>query len=85
MASKATRARKHVEKMKKRRAEKAAKRAKYAALKGTSKKTKVSTRMAAKSRVSGTHKHAHIMANCGNPGCSRCHAMLVGKGKYMGS
>lgn len=76
--SKSGKARKHEDKMKRRRAEKAAKRAKYAALAGTSKKAKRIIRAQSKSTVAGTYKHAHVMANCGNPGCRKC-----GGGKWV--
>ena len=70
MASVKTRKRKHDSKMARKRAAKTAKRAKYAALKGTSKKAK---RQHAKIATSGIYKHAHIMSNCGNVGCKRCY------------
>jgi hypothetical protein len=75
--SKSGKARKHEDKMKRRRAEKAAKRAKYAALAGTSSKTKRIIQRS-KSTVAGIYKHAHVMANCGNPGCRKC-----GGGKWV--
>lgn len=62
--------RKHAEKMKTRRSDKAAKAAKYSALAGTSKKSK---RSKSKQRISSNTKHAHVMSNCGNPGCGRCY------------
>jgi hypothetical protein len=74
---KSSKARKHNEKMKRKRAEKAAKRAQYAALAGTSKKSKKINRRA-RSTVSGTYKGAHIMSDCGNPGCKRCYPKLNG-------
>lgn len=74
--SKNTKARKHAVKMARKKAEKMARKAKYEALKGTSKKKK---RQGKKSKVSGTYKHAHIMSNCGNPGCKKCHHLLVGQ------
>ena len=65
----------HTEKMKRKRAEKAAKRAKYAALAGTSKKGK---RQRKKSDgPASPFKGAHLMSNCGNPGCKKCHHLLV--------
>lgn len=72
--SKAGKGRKHEEKMKKRRATKAAKAAKYLALRGTSKKSK---RQGSKSQVSGANKHAHVMVDCGNPGCKHCYPMVA--------
>jgi hypothetical protein len=69
--SKAGKARKHADKMRKRRAEKAAKRAAYAALAGTSKKNKRINKK--KSKIAGPFKHAHIMKDCGNPGCNKCY------------
>lgn len=60
---------KHDAKMKARKAAKAAKKAKYLALAGTSRKSK---RQHTGNGVSGTYKNAHIMDNCGNPGCSKC-------------
>lgn len=68
--SKIGKKRKHAEKMKKRRADKAAKRTKYAALAGTSKKTK---RQKVKVKRASNDKHAHKMSNCGNPGCGKCY------------
>ncbi len=68
--SKSGKARKHAAKMLRKKNAKAAKRAKYASLAGTSKKNKRQTK---KSVVSGVYKHAHIMANCGNPGCKKCY------------
>ncbi len=63
------RKRKHDEKMKRRRAAKAARRSNYASLAGTGKRRK---KQAGGSKISGVYKHAHIMANCGNIGCDRC-------------
>ena len=65
----ASRKRKHGEKMSRRRAAKAAKKAKYLALAGTSKKAK---RQKTKHKMISNKKHAHVMANCGNVGCKRC-------------
>jgi hypothetical protein len=62
---KAGKKRKHDEKMKKKRA---AKKAKYLALAGTSKGRK---RLAPKRRTAGPNRGNHVMANCGNPGCRR--------------
>lgn len=75
MASKANKARKHAEKMKQKRAEKAARKSKYMAMTGTSKKKK---RQGKVSMVSGTYKHAHVMANCGNLGCRKCYPYIGG-------
>lgn len=63
---------KHSEKMKRKHAAKANRRAAYAALAGTSKKSK--RKNAIKARTG--YKHAHIMADCGNPGCKRCYPHL---------
>lgn len=63
----ASRTARHSEKMNRRRAVKAARRVKYAALAGTSKKGKRRS-----GKMTAGHKHAHIMANCGNPGCKLC-------------
>jgi hypothetical protein len=65
-----SKAAKHAAKMSRKRADKAAKKAAYAALAGTSKKTKRS-----KNRKPGPtgQKHAHVMSDCGNPGCKRCY------------
>lgn len=60
---------KHGQKMARKRAEKAARRAKYLALAGTSKKGKNQR----KSVDSRGMKHAHIMSDCGNVGCKRCY------------
>lgn len=67
MAGKAARKRKHGDKMARRRAEKAARKAKYLSLAGTSNKNKRK-----KGQAGSGHKHEHIMANCGNVGCERC-------------
>lgn len=64
-----TRDHKHIEKMKKKRALKAAKHAKYLSLAGTSKKAK---KQKSKVLYSSILKHAHAEANCGNPGCNKC-------------
>lgn len=64
----AGRKRKHGEKMAKKRAAKAAKRDKYQKLAGTSKRAKRSNGRKMRSNL----KHAHAMANCGNPGCQKC-------------
>jgi hypothetical protein len=71
---------KHDEKMARKRAAKAAKRAQYAALAGTSKKKK---RQVSKTSVAGILKHAHAMKECGNPGCQKCNPrkMLHGASK----
>lgn len=68
--SKMSNKRKHDTKMSKKRSAKAAKKSKYAALIGTSKKAK---RQGNKSQISGIYKHAHVMTNCGNAGCLKCH------------
>ena len=74
---KTSRKQKHSEKMKKKRAQKLARKAKYLALAGTSKKTKRVFKK--KSKVSGIYKNAHIMGNCGNPGCKKCFPQFVRK------
>lgn len=66
---------KHTEKMKLKRAVKAAKRAKYEALAGTSKKEKRIVKRV-RSRASSSHKHSHSMANCGNIGCMKCNPRM---------
>lgn len=66
---KSSRQRKHGEKMKRKRDMKAKRRALYASLAGTSRKAKKQRKA---SSVSGIYKHAHAMADCGNPGCRRC-------------
>ncbi|RJQ30264.1 hypothetical protein C4565_00335 [Candidatus Parcubacteria bacterium] len=76
MASSAKKS-KHESKMKRKRAEKAAKKSKYAALAGTSKKNK-------RRKIHGErsiYKHFHNMANCGNIGCGRCYPQLKNKKK----
>ena len=70
---KTSRDRKHSEKMKKKRAEKAARKAQYLSLAGTSKKTKNQKK---KSMLVSGNKHAHLMSECGNPGCKKCHPNL---------
>ena len=66
--------RKHEGKMAKKRQAKAARKSKYASLAGTSKKGKVQRRQSKKKGAS-SHKHAHLMANCGNAGCTRCNGI----------
>lgn len=68
----AGRQKKHKEKMARKRAVKAAKRDKYKALAGTSKRAK---RHKNKSGPSNT-KGAHLMQNCGNVGCKKCFPRL---------
>lgn len=68
---KASRARKHLKKMAEKRRAKAVKRALYASLAGTSRKAK-KTRRKGLTRKFNYYKHAHRVANCGNPGCKRC-------------
>lgn len=65
---------KHDEKMKRKRAEKAARKAQYEALAGTSKKKK---KQGKKELTAGIYKHAHRMADCGNVGCKRCQTHLI--------
>ena len=60
---------KHSAKMKRKREVKAQRKALYASLAGTSKKSKNQRN---KNRVSSSAKHAHKMSNCGNAGCERC-------------
>jgi hypothetical protein len=67
--SKAGKKRKHDEKMKKKKAIKAQRKAAYAALAGTGKTKNKKARL---SPVSSNLKHAHAMVNCGNWGCDRC-------------
>ena len=66
---KASRKVKHGAKMARKRAVKAARRSEYAAMAGTSKKAK---RQGKRGGPTG-HKHAHVMSDCGNPGCQRCY------------
>lgn len=72
--SKSGKKRKHATKMAKKRAEKAAKKAAYSALAGTSRKNKNINRR--KTTIAGIFKHAHVMANCGNPGCKKCRGLV---------
>ncbi len=72
--SSSAKGRRHEEKMKKKRAIKAAKAAKYAALKGTSQKQK---RQKSTTTLSTSLKHSHAMADCGNIGCQRCHKVRL--------
>ena len=39
-------------------------------------KLKGSKRQKRKSKASAPTKHAHLVANCGNPGCKRCFPQL---------
>lgn len=66
---KASRSKKHSDKMARKRAVKAARKSLYASLAGTSKKRKNQKK---KIRISSGAKHSHIMADCGNVGCQRC-------------
>lgn len=68
--SKTARTRKRNEKMIRKRQEKAARKALYASLAGTSRKAK---RQGRKSALAGTYKGAHVMVDCGNPGCAKCY------------
>lgn len=77
--SKVGKKRKHEMKMKEKRAKKAAKKSAYAALAGTSKRNKRQARMQKKSVVAGIYKHAHVMSDCGNPGCEKCNPRTVKK------
>lgn len=65
----AARRRRHDQKMRMKRAAKAAKRTAYAALRGTSRKAK---KLRGRSRTSAGGKHLHRIENCGNIGCKRC-------------
>lgn len=67
------RKRKHDDKMKKKRALKAQKKAAYAALAGTGKKRK---KRITRAFISGIFKHAHMTSDCGNPGCRKCYPHL---------
>jgi hypothetical protein len=67
--------RKHGEKMKRKRAAKAARRDAYKALAGTSAKSKRLRRN--KSVEPSGRKHEHLMANCGNIGCKQCFPFTV--------
>lgn len=58
----------HAKKMEQRRKLKRMRREAYAALAGTSQRSK---RQRKSTEPSG-RKHEHLMANCGNVGCSRC-------------
>ena len=66
----AGKARRHTAKMKAKRAAKTLKAASYAAKRGTS--TKAKKLRSQVSKFSAT-KHKHLIAYCGNIGCSRCH------------
>lgn len=68
---KAGRTRKHTEKMKAKRSAKAARRALYQSMAGTSKKAKKQNKKPEFNQFSAT-KHKHLVSNCGNTGCSRC-------------
>ena len=70
----AGKARRHDSKMRARRAAKAAKKAAYAAMRGTSKKSK---KISSRSKGASSHKHQHLIDNCGNIGCSRCFPQFV--------
>jgi len=63
---------KHAQKMARKRAIKAARKSKYAALAGTSKKKKRQV----KSGAVSVYRKAHSMTDCGNPGCKKCYPIL---------
>lgn len=69
---KASRARKHLKKMADKRRKKAAKRALYASLSGSSVKAKKLRARRKTVRKFNYNKHRHIVRDCGNPGCKRC-------------
>ena len=71
MAGKAKRAAAHKKKMSDKRAGKAAKRALYASMRGTSKKNKKRNSKGRFNNFSAT-KHKHLMEKCGNTGCPKC-------------
>lgn len=66
--SKSARKRKHDTKMARKRVAKAARKAAYKALAGTSKRRKRQTQKTGPTSIKGMH----AMANCGNIGCARC-------------
>lgn len=70
MMGKASRTSKHTEKMKRRRAAKTAKAAKYAALAGETRRKQNEKRI-----QPGTFNHE--TTNCGNPGCKKCGPVLA--------
>jgi hypothetical protein len=74
MAGTAKRAAAHKKKMADKRAAKAAKRAAYLTMRGTSKKNK--KRQPKGLRLFSAGKHKHLMAACGNTGCLRCFPRL---------
>lgn len=75
MAGRARKAREHKNKMAFKRAAKAQKRALYASLAGSSKKSKKRHKKRvgiARFNTFTPGKHRHLMAYCGNPGCGKC-------------
>ena len=70
----ASRKRRHNAKMNQKRQIKAARRAAYAAMAGTSKKAK---RQGKKNVRDRRFKHAHAMLDCGNVGCKRCYPRMM--------
>ena len=75
--SKSSKKRSHDAKMRAKRAFKAQRKATYAALKGTSKKSK---KVRTRSRTGRfTNKHQHRITHCGNPGCARCFPQFAKK------
>lgn len=67
----------HAVKMARKRALKAARRAQYAALAGTSLRRK---RQVTGSTPPSGAKHSHAMPNCGNAGCRKCYPRLIRRG-----
>jgi hypothetical protein len=63
---------KHAQKMARKKNVKAARKAAYAALAGTSKKKKRQGGGSGPTAQRGNH----IMADCGNPGCKKCYPQL---------
>ena len=76
MSGKAKRAAAHKKKMTDKRAAKAAKRALYASMRGTSKKNKKQNGRGEFNNFS-PKKHRHLMEDCGNSGCQRCYPVAA--------
>lgn len=62
-------AKRHDSKMRARRQAKAAQKATYLAMRGTSKKSK---KLRSHSSEASPHKHQHLVDDCGNVGCASC-------------
>ena len=79
---KASKGRKAEKRKTDRRKMKAARKAEYASLAGTSKKRKKVTARERKLKKFSPGTHRHLMSHCGNPGCKKCGGIDV-KASYI--